>query len=69
MALKIKTTQINGETRVPPEVMDLLTRFAHHRDICSECLDALKGSGMYCHTGTILVRELIDNPNVEYVPE
>jgi len=66
MALKIK---LDGE-KVPPEVMDLLIRFAQHRDLCDECLAATKsGSGRYCPTGAEMFRELLKHPSVQYTEE
>lgn len=73
MGAKIKTTTIDGEIRVPPEVMDLLSRFAQHRDLCSQCERAVKiphpDTDGYCATGAALMQELFENPFVEFVPD
>lgn len=70
MALKIKTTKINGEDRIDPDVMDLLLRFGSHRELCDECGELCRtGKGRYCATGNSLLRELMESPTVEFVPE
>lgn len=55
-----------GAMRVPPVVMDLLMRFAGHRDLCDECgRKFATGAGDYCSTGRSLMLELLDQPEVE----
>lgn len=69
MGLKIKTeTDAQGIVHVPPDAMDLLVRFAQHRDLCDECLQAVTNqSGTYCPTGASLFNQLLELPSVEYV--
>lgn len=58
-----------GETRVPPVVMDILMRFAGHRNLCDDCHKKFaNGAGDYCATGRALLLELLDQPEVEAVP-
>lgn len=64
--IKIKLVEIDGEMRVPPEVMDLLMRFAGHRDFCDQCKAAFEsGTAAYCHIGMEIMRTLADQPEVE----
>lgn len=70
MALKIPTTFIGGENRVPPEAKNLLREFAGHRDICDECTAAIETrSARYCATGHSLIAQLLELPGVELVPD
>ena len=68
MAIAIKTGK---DGRVPPEVMDLLIRFAEHRDLCSECTRAMKVQDRngFCATGHSILFQLSSDPSVKEVPE
>lgn len=64
--LKIKTVKINGEDRISPECMRLLTAFADHRDKCPRCYAAFhRANGDYCPVGADILRELSARPEVE----
>jgi hypothetical protein len=70
MALKIICQGEADQKHIVPKTLDLLLRFGQHRNICDECSDACKsGSGRYCKTGEILFLELMDRPDVQYIPE
>ena len=59
--IAIKTT--NG--KAPKICMDLLTDLAGHRDVCDICHKAFSNrSGKYCVTGSIIIEELLDQPEV-----
>ena len=65
--IKIRLVKINGEDRVPPKCMELLTRFANHRDGCKQCFRAFhaKDPNAYCVTGVDIFRELAAQPEVK----
>jgi hypothetical protein len=70
MALKIKIEVVNGEARVNPDTMKLLLGFGGHRKVCESCDAVCKtGSGFYCVTGQNLLLEILERPDVEWVPE
>ena len=71
MALKIAPTVINGEDRVAPETMELLIEFGGHCDVCEKCESYRKNPsvGDYCVTGSSLVFQLLERPDVSYQPE
>lgn len=70
LKIKIDKDSTTGEVRVPPELMDLLTRFAGHRDLCDQCTEGWEQkTGHYCWTGGLLMDELIHHPLVEFIPE
>lgn len=65
--IKIKLVKINGEDRVPPKCMQLLTDFAKHRDACRTCFRAFydQKPEHYCPDGLAIARELAAQPEVE----
>lgn len=65
--IKIKLVKIDGEDRVPPKCMELLTRFAAHRDRCRACFRAFydKTPERYCPDGMAIAKELSEQPEVE----
>jgi hypothetical protein len=70
MALRVKMIEVDGEKRVPPEVMDLLQRLAHHKEYCKICEASMKsGSGIYCAIGREIIHSLARCPEVEFVPD
>lgn len=70
MALKCKLVEIDGEQRVPPEVMDLLLRMGDHRKFCDQCEKAMSsGTGSYCHIGKEIVLKLAEQPEVEFTKD
>lgn len=71
MGIKIKMVNIDGEDRVPPEVMDLLTRFSQHREFCEDCQRAsqLGHYERHCSVGVSILNELYQQPEVEYTPD
>jgi hypothetical protein len=65
MGLKIELVEINGEKRVHPETMEILCRFAGHRDVCDECSAAFKAGRLTkCRTGWEILKELSSRPDV-----
>lgn len=66
MGIRIKLVSVNGQKRVPEDVMDLLLRFAGHRDFCDKCKIAQrKKTNHYCHIGFQILSELSQQPGVE----
>jgi hypothetical protein len=67
MALKIKMVEIDGEKRVPPEVMDLLKRMQDHRSFCDQCQKYMtERIGDYCSIGREIILKLEEQPEVEF---
>lgn len=69
-SLRIKTTtDSNGQQCVPPECMRLLLAFADHRNVCDQCERSMKDGGRTpaCVTGAEIIRELLQQPEVEMV--
>lgn len=64
--MRIALVEINGETRVPPEVMRILGEMAAHRDVCEQCSTAYKQKNVYgyCETSLLLTAELESQPEV-----
>lgn len=70
MALKIKTEMRDGEQRVNEDTMELLLAFGQHKQFCDDCERVTSGKGgNYCQFGDSLIRQLLDRPDVEFVPE
>jgi hypothetical protein len=70
MALKIQVSEENGEKCIAPDTMKLLLEFKDHQNVCDECEAAVKsGTGNYCATGASLFHQLLDRPDVKWVPE
>lgn len=70
MALKIKIVEIDGEQRVPPKVMELLTAYKDHEKICPDCESAFKNKiATSCPIGAAFMEELNRQPEVEFVPD
>lgn len=65
MGVKIELVEIDGQKRVHPETMEILCRFAAHRDVCDECSAAFKSSRLTkCRTGFEILKELSGRPDV-----
>ena len=69
--IKIRLVKIDGEDRVPPKCMELLTRFAKHRDGCKQCFRAFyeRNPHGYCPVGVEIGRELAAQPEVEQLED
>lgn len=65
--IKIRMVEVNGVKRVPPKCMELLQRFASHRDECKQCYRAYyaQNPDAYCPAGLDILRELAAQPEVE----
>lgn len=70
-SLKIRPVKIDGEERVPPNVMRLLCEMAEHRKTCFGCGLAwkLQDAAAYCEEGRRMMDELVADPNVSVVPD
>lgn len=70
MALKITPVTIDGEMRINPETMELLTAFGQHRQFCDDCERAYADPRISpCNFGVSLIHKLLDRPDVQQIPE
>lgn len=68
--LKIKTIEVDGHQCIDPETLKLLVEFGEHRRVCEECERFFVGQGGrgYCATGTGLLNQLLERPDVSTTP-
>lgn len=70
LKIKIVTDPVTGEKHVPPDVMRLLTDFSEHRNLCEQCKRGYDDkTADYCVTGQIILNDLVQLPEVVFVPK